>query len=117
MDTALKIIGWVMSPLLATVIGILFGKLSTYKKNASEKDKESKIEYDAIRESCKFMLRKLLEDDYKFYVEEQEWCSIEDKAEVENVYHTYHEGLHGNGQGTRYFNAIMELPEHKIETK
>ena len=59
------------------------------------------------------MLKKSLKDDYDFYVETAGWCSVVDKAEVERAYQIYTcPTLKGNGQGTRYYHAIMNLPEH-----
>ena len=117
MEIALKILGWVVAPICTLIIGALWTKLHEYKKNSKERDYEEKIKHDAMFEACKFMLRELLKDDYEFHVEQEGWCSIEDKAYIQAIYDTYHTGLHGNGQGTRYYEAIMALPEHKPTDK
>lgn len=48
-------------------------------------------------------------------VVERKWASPSEKREVENIFNIYHHGLHGNGQGVRYYNEIMSLPESEEE--
>lgn len=38
-----------------------------------------------------------------------------DKKEAEEIYRLYHDNLGGNGQGERYYNEILALPESKEE--
>jgi hypothetical protein len=116
-DLIIKIAGWVATPMLSFVIGLLTSKLKKNKESAEQKAQKEDLEYEALKETCKYMLKKSLRDDYEFYVEEQGWCSIEDKNEVERAYMIYSGGLHGNGQGTRYYKGIMGLPEHQSECK
>ena len=40
---------------------------------------------------------------------------VAEKKEVENIWKVYHEELGGNGQGERYYNEIMALPESEEE--
>lgn len=112
MDTILEIVAGVAIAILSGALGALGSKISQMKA-ALEKEKEEKANEDvAIKEAVKEMLRKSLKDDYEFYTE-QGFCSIVDKDEVERIYKIYHEQLHGNGRGTKYYNAVMELPESK----
>lgn len=46
---------------------------------------------------------------------EQGWASPAEKKEVERIYHIYHDKLMGNGQGERYYNEIIMLPESEKE--
>ena len=46
---------------------------------------------------------------------QKKWASPSEKREVEEVYRVYHDELHGNGQGERYYNEIMTLPESEEE--
>lgn len=48
-------------------------------------------------------------------VVEKKWASAAEKKEVENIWEVYHEELGGNGQGERYYNEIMALPESAEE--
>ncbi len=115
--------------ILTTVIGGVVGFLvswfmGTVKKKAEDKVQENKeeketkeAEHAAMMEACKEMLRRTLKEDLEFY-KKQGYCSIEDKADVKNVYDLYHNPpFNGNGRGTGYFNGIMQLPEEpkKIE--
>ena len=108
----LTIVGWVVSPIMGCIIGVLAAKLSAMKKKATERDEREKEERIALKETCKYTLRQFLKEDYEFYVESQGWCSLADKEEVERAYILYHDKWNGNGQGTRYYQAIMALPEH-----
>ncbi len=43
------------------------------------------------------------------------WASMQEKKEVESIWHVYHEELNGNGQGQHYYDEIMALPESPEE--
>ena len=45
------------------------------------------------------------------------WASYTEKQEVENIYKIYRFELKGNGQGQRYYDEIMALPESEEEMK
>jgi phosphate/sulfate permease len=109
----LTIAGWIVAPILSFVIGRLSSKYVKAKEE-NQKSKDSREqEIAAMKETCKYVLKKSLQDDYNYYVEEIGWCSVEDKTEVEKAYEIYHSpAIDGNGQGTRYYKAIMALPEH-----
>jgi hypothetical protein len=116
--------------ILTTVIGGIVGFLvswfmGTVKKKAEDKVQENKeeketkeAEHRALMEACKEMLRGTLKEDLEFY-KKQGYCSVEDKADIENVYKLYHSyPMNGNGRGTRYYEGIMSLPDEphiKIE--
>ena len=46
---------------------------------------------------------------------QKKWASAAEKREVEEIYHIYHDELKGNGQGERYYQEIMALPESEEE--
>lgn len=117
MDTALKIVGWIAPTIFGLLIGALIGRIKSAKQKMTDKEKRTEAEHSALMASCRYMLKKHLEDDYRYHVEELGWCSIHDKAYIDEVYRTYHDGLGGNGQGTMYRNAIMILPENPPEKK
>ena len=108
-DIILKVAGWIVSPVLAFIIGQLTSKL---KKARDEKDaaiKEQEADNWAVKEACKYMLKKSLQDDYEYYTS-LGYCPIEEKNEIEAMHKIYAE-LKGNGPGTRYYNGIMGLPD------
>lgn len=45
---------------------------------------------------------------------ERGWRTKEETKEVEELYEIYNKKLEGNGQGTSYYNEIMNLPEKEI---
>lgn len=45
----------------------------------------------------------------------KQWASPAEKREVEELFRIYHDSLKGNGQGERYYNEIMALPESEEE--
>ena len=45
----------------------------------------------------------------------RKWASPAEKREIEEIYRIYHDDLKGNGQGERYYNEIMALPESEEE--
>ena len=104
----LTILCAIISAATSATMGFVFSQYIALRKRAKEKEEKYKQEREAYQETCKYMLRKFLKDDYEYYVEEMGWCSVTDKAEVEQAYDLYHNGWNGNGQGTRYYKAIME---------
>lgn len=106
-----KIITTVISSALAFLLGLIWTKYEHLKKQKKTQQDNKDAEYKAMKETCKLSLRNSLKDDYEFFVLKQGWCSIEDKNDVEEEYKLYHESFDGNGRGTRYYNAVIELPE------
>lgn len=115
MEIVTKIITTVISSVLAFLLGLLWTRYSALKNQKKQQQNEKDAEYEAIKQTCKLSLRSSLKADYEFFVLKQGWCSIEDKNDVEEEYRLYHTGFNGNGRGTRYYNAIMELPESPPE--
>lgn len=51
------------------------------------------------------------------FVLNKKWASPAEKHEVGEIYRIYHDELHGNGQGERYYKEIIALPESEEELK
>jgi hypothetical protein len=113
--------------IITTIVGGIVGFLVSWgmvtlqkqaegKVQESKEEKEAKeIEFQAMKEACKEMLRKSLKEDLDYF-KRLGYCPIEDKADIENTYKIYNKGLKGNGRGTMYYESIMALPdflEHK----
>jgi hypothetical protein len=108
--------------IVTTVVGTFIGFIVTLVMSKAQLKAESKVqenkeekearesEHLAMREACKSFLRRTLKDDFEFY-KKQGYCSVEDKSEIEDTYKLYHHDLKGNGRGTRYYEAIMSLPD------
>ena len=107
MDIFLTIVGWIVPPILTLLIGIFAAKNAEQKRQKTCEEKRS----ETIRKSIKYIMRRNLQADYEYYCHQQGYCSIEDKKDIQDEYELYHDGLGGNGAGTRYYNAIMALPE------
>lgn len=43
------------------------------------------------------------------------WANALEKQEVKSIYEIYHDQLEGNGQGEKYYNEIIALPESEEE--
>ena len=111
MEIVIKIISTVISSVVAFALGLVWTKYIALKAQKKKQIDRKDAEYDAMKQTCKLSLRSSLKDDYEYFVLKQGWCSIEDKNDVEEEYHLYHHSFDGNGRGTRYYNAIMELPD------
>lgn len=56
----MQIAGWLISPILAFVIGRLTIKLDSLQAHNAKKDEMAKSESVAIKETCKYVLKNLL---------------------------------------------------------
>ena len=111
--------------IVTTIVGGVIGFLVSWAMSSIQRKTENKvqenreekeareIEHAAMREACKEFLRRMLKDDLEFY-KKQGYCSVEDKNDIERIYILYHEDLKGNGRGTRYYEAIMSLPDNGV---
>ena len=121
-DLIIKILGWIIPEVVAFIMGRLTKKVEKHDKATEEEEEKKKKEEEirkqeaySVKETCKYILKKSLKDDYEFY-DKQGWCSVTDKAEMEKAYKIYSGPiLKGNSQGTMYYKATMALPEHPIE--
>ena len=70
---------------------------------------------DAIKHGTKMELFETLHNWFVLLVVKRGWASPEEKKEVEEIYIIYHNQLNGNGNGERYYNEIIALPESQEE--
>ena len=70
---------------------------------------------DAIKHGTKMELFETLHNWFVLLVVKRGWASPEEKKEVEEIYVIYHNQLSGNGNGERYYNEIIALPESQEE--
>lgn len=112
------IIGGIVGFLVSWFMGTIKKKTEDKAQENKEENKKKESEHTAMMEACKEMLRRTLKEDLEFY-KKQEYCSVEDKADIEKVYRLYHDApMNGNGRGTRYYEGIMSLPDephNKVE--
>ena len=104
-DIIVKVIGWIVSPILSFLVGWL---VSTQRKN-KEKKQEAVEEVNVLKEASKAILKNMIRDDHEFFTR-QGYCSPSDKQEVEVIYQCYLR-LGGNGVGTQFRNDILSLPD------
>lgn len=45
---------------------------------------------------------------------ERGYVTPAEKTEIDHIYHVYHDGLGGNGQGEKYYNDINNLEERDV---
>lgn len=70
---------------------------------------------DTVKHGTKMELFETLHNWRQLLVVKRGWASVEEKKEVEEIYTIYHDELHGNGNGERYYKEIMALPESPEE--
>ena len=105
------VVGFLVSWFMGTVKKKTEDKVQENKEEKETKEKEHKV----LMEVSKEMLRRSLKEDLEFY-KKQGYCSVEDKADIENLYKLYHDHpMNGNGRGTRYYESIMSLPDESHE--
>lgn len=115
-DIIFKVVGWIVAPVLSFIIGRLTTKVVKMKEEKDQEAEAAKSEMWAIKETCKYMLKKSFKEDYEYYTDIG-YCSIEDKNEIEKQYKLYKENFKGNGAGTRYVEGILHLPENPQDKK
>ena len=89
----------IVTTIVGGVVGFLvsWGMVTLQKKaegkvQGTKEEKETKeLEFQAMKEACKEMLRKSLKEDLDFF-KKQGYCTIEDKADIEKTYTIYNKG-------------------------
>ena len=88
----------------------------TEELRALKKDVETVIEHlDTVKHGTKMELFETLHNWRQLLVVKRGWASAEEKKEVEEIFTIYHNELGGNGNGVRYYNEIINLPESQEE--
>lgn len=83
---------------------------------ALKKDVESIIDLlDTVKHGTKMELFETLHNWRQLLVVKRGWASVEEKKEVAEIFGIYHDELHGNGNGERYYEEILALPESEEE--
>lgn len=93
------IIGWLIPTALGAALGFLAGKM----KKLTARDK-------AIEEGMKCILRAELSRAYETHVVNQKPTTVNERRELDAIWHAYHDGLGGNGVGARMYEELCELP-------
>lgn len=93
------IIGWLIPTALGAALGFLAGKM----KKLTARDK-------AIEEGMKCILRSELSRAYKRHVVDQKPITVEERRELDAIWHAYHDGLDGNGTGQSMYEELCEIP-------
>ena len=71
---------------------------------------------EVVKEGMKSELFKTLQNWREILVVRKGWATPQDKRDVENIYSIYSGSeLRGNGNGHRYYQEIMALPESQEE--
>lgn len=92
------IIGWTVPTLLGAALGYLVGKV----KRLNARDK-------AIEEGMRCILRAEIGRAYERHVINMEPITVEQRRELDRIWHAYHEGLNANGTGEAMYTEICEL--------
>lgn len=99
-----------IAPMAVTgLVGWLGGKIKGAAKERELRSAQEAKERDDTRAIVRLLLYYRLKDMFASYVLDHAEISSADKHEVEEIYRYYHDGLGGNGEGTRMYREIMEL--------
>lgn len=93
------VLGWLIPTVLAAIAGYLGGKV----KHLTARDK-------AIEEGMKCILRAELSRAYETHVVDQKPITVDERRELDAIWHAYHDGLDGNGTGEWMYSELCELP-------
>lgn len=101
--------------------------ISTAVENLTESVNKLETKVDGLQEHMDQMDKRLevigrgtkielLESLYRWrkLLVERGWKTKEEMKEVTDLYELYNQKLHGNGQGTAYYEEIQALPEKEI---
>lgn len=91
------------------IVGWLGGKIKGAAKESEQRSAQEAKERDDTRAIMRLLLYYRLKDMFSNYVLDHAEISSADKHEVEEIYRYYHDGLGGNGEGSRMYQEIMEL--------
>ncbi len=105
-----KLVWEIIAYVATTLLGIFFTWLKATQKARKQQQQKLGKDFDIMRETCKYALFSLLKESYNHYVKDLKYCNIENKKEIEEMYRLYHDGLKGNGMGTKMYETIMDLP-------
>ena len=94
-----QLVGWVVSPLLAAIVGGLVVYVKGVVKRGNDHDK-------AMEQGMSALLRQQLIDYHRDYVVPGHACPVSVKEQATSVYAAYHD-LGGNGTGTKLYQEIM----------
>jgi hypothetical protein len=76
--------------------------------------KSEKAEQKSMREAMLALLHDRIYQAGHYYCEQQKWCSLEDKRNIEYLYKPY-AAMGGNGTGEQAYKAIQALPTEPPE--
>ena len=93
--------------LMAALIGFMY-------KMLSGKLKTNRTEYFALRDGMKALLHNEIMKTGKQLIN-QGYCRAEEFEEFEDLYIPYHEGLQGNGSGSRMYEQVKRLPQRQSD--
>lgn len=105
MSPIISMLGWVISPILSLIVGVLAGKLSLMIKSEKEREVKRDEEHEALMSGMRELLKGQLYDMHRRYVVNKEPMSYAEKERADSVYNAYH-GVYGNGTGTHIYEEI-----------
>lgn len=81
-----------------------------------QQDVKTMIDHlNTVKHGTKMELFETLHNWRQLLVVKRGWATAEEKKEVAEIYTIYHDELNGNGNGERYYQEILALPESKEE--
>lgn len=90
--------GWLVPTVLAAVAGFFAGRVRKF----AARDR-------AIEEGMRCILRAEIARSYERHVINQEPITVEQRREIDQIWHAYHDGLGSNGTGEAMYAEICEI--------
>lgn len=94
---------------LTSTVETLSGKVDQLSKHMKDID----TQLDTISKGTKIELLETLHN-WKLRLVKRGWKTKEEMSEVKDIYELYNKKLHGNGQGTAYYNEVQALEEREL---
>ena len=101
---------WIMKYWIECGFGVIVFLIGVMYKRLSAKLKTNRTEYSALKGGMKALLHNEIMKTGKQLIN-QGYCTSEEFEEFEDLYIPYHDGLQGNGSGTRMYEQVKRLPQ------
>jgi hypothetical protein len=104
----------ILQPLISALCGAAIAGIGTVCGYLMVRLRRSRTDETVVRDGIMAILHDRIFQAAHHYCDEQHWCSLDDKKNIEYLYKPY-AALGGNGTGKTAYEAIMALPTEAPE--